>query len=344
LDRGKSIGLPAQQNPETVKFSTFLLVADVVFWLVVFGVSWQVLSRWWHRNGCRFRFSLRALLIATGILAVGAGWLSHHYRLWLRDQAFAQHPKVITYPGYCGPGWLQRLWPVEKLTIFWRTIGINLGHDFLTEEEARFVSSELRVMPHVLSIDAGAHIVLQTPDGTEIGAPLITPAHGFDAVALNSIEEVSIAPSDYVIIDEETLKVFGKLPRLRMLDVSSCMITDEGLLHLSDSQSLKSLDVSYTAITDAGVHNLRHLRKLKRLELSNTIVTDEACNTLAQLTSLVELELFECPNITDRGARRLLELPNLRGVGLPPNISEEVAEEINDIVLNRFNESIGLKP
>jgi len=68
------------------------------------------------------------------------------------------------------------------------------------------------------------------------------------------------------------LEYLRGLERLRMLNLSSCSLTDEGLVHLATLNRLEYLDLSYcNRLHDAGLKHLRSLTHLKTLNIDGCL-------------------------------------------------------------------------
>src|SRR5262245_10995466 len=116
----------------------------------------------------------------------------------------------------------------------------------------------------------------------------------------------------HVIADDATLEVFAELPALRRLELTSPTITNKGISSICKCESLRTLALWDTQIDDDGVALLTGLAELRTLDLhANDKITDSAIESILMLRGLEELDLDVCPRLTDRGFRRLTELPNL---------------------------------
>jgi hypothetical protein len=80
------------------------------------------------------------------------------------------------------------------------------------------------------------------------------------------------------VLTDQSLKVFGKMSRLRLLQIRSNHFTDLGAESLTSLQDLERLALSgdrdgQNEISDAGIAKLQSLKKLNVLDLNNTKVT-----------------------------------------------------------------------
>ena len=76
------------------------------------------------------------------------------------------------------------------------------------------------------------------------------------------------------------LKYLEGLRSLKVLDLSSCDLTDRGVAHLRGLTGLKVLDLKRTWVTDAGLVHLKGLINLQVLDLEETQVTDAGIREL----------------------------------------------------------------
>ncbi|HEY7326946.1 MAG TPA: M56 family metallopeptidase [Gemmataceae bacterium] len=161
-------------------------------------------------------------------------------------------------------------------------------------------------------------------------------------------------------IGDQALEVFARLPALQRLGLQGNALSDEGLRHLQGMKQLRGLwiGMSRMPITDAGIKHLagltmleqldlqranlsdegvaalKNLKNLRHLDISigrgpgDKQITDASVDTLTALTNLQVLMLLST-HITDRGAKRLSELPKLKMLWLhTSSISEQEREEL----------------
>jgi internalin A len=85
-------------------------------------------------------------------------------------------------------------------------------------------------------------------------------------------------------ISDESLRIFGAMPRLEGLSLQGNAFTDAGLAHLAKLNRLKELwiDLGDTDITDAGLEYLRGLKSLEGLAISDSHATPEGVAKLKQ--------------------------------------------------------------
>ncbi|TKY48051.1 F-box/LRR-repeat protein 14 [Spatholobus suberectus] len=105
------------------------------------------------------------------------------------------------------------------------------------------------------------------------------------------------------------------LTKLKSLNLDSCRIEDEGLVHLAGHQQLNCLELSDTEIGSNGLHYLSGLSSLEKLNLSFTMVNDSGLSKLCGLSSLKSLNL-DARQVTDAGLASLTSLTGLTELDL----------------------------
>lgn len=141
------------------------------------------------------------------------------------------------------------------------------------------------------SIDSPAARALK-----KLGAHLSLRKQGGTFVDLYHVKEVPTA-----------LKHVVELPDVRVVVLSSTLVTDDDLGQIKALESLEELSLNNTPITDAGVEQLAGLKKLKRLNLRETKIGDASIEHLGNLAKLEQLFLSDT-DISPAGLTRLKEL------------------------------------
>ena len=114
----------------------------------------------------------------------------------------------------------------------------------------------------------------------------------------------------YNLFTDEGMEGLAGLKELRRLFLRESLVTDEGLRHLQNVTSLEELDLSGARVGDKGIENLRGLRNLRRLNILGARATDVSMDTLAALSNLEVLNLYRT-QITNSGLAKLQGLKNL---------------------------------
>lgn len=116
-------------------------------------------------------------------------------------------------------------------------------------------------------------------------------------------------------IQDEDLRLVGRIRSLQALELSYTAITDEGLAHLDSLTSLTQIALNNTEITDKGLQALAVLPNLERLDLQQTRVTAVGLEALTACGNVEILMLDGCP-IGDDGLAVLKRFPDLYDLSL----------------------------
>ncbi len=201
---------------------------------------------WWQR----FRFSLRGLMIAIGILAVGAGWLVH--------RAHVQRDAVAAIERAGGEVMYDWQWrngrKLPNGRIRWPNWLVDrIGVDFFAD--VTYVN---------LGIRGSDELLVQ-----------VRPLHRLEYLRLARAWKVS----------DEGLANLKGLTALQWLSLDETKIGDAGLAHLKDLKQLQTLLLGLTKVTDAGLSHLKPLTRLKVLSLYFTSVSDHGGQDLQLRTA-----------------------------------------------------------
>jgi formylglycine-generating enzyme required for sulfatase activity/Leucine-rich repeat (LRR) protein len=141
------------------------------------------------------------------------------------------------------------------------------------------------------------------------------------------------------------LGICSKHGGLKELDLSGTLVTDAGLVGLSQLTNLERLGLEDTFVTSKGLFHLSKLTNLKGLDLRRTAVDDEGLAHLAGLVYLEELSVGEdllaghaAPNvmsspITDKGLGHLAAMGHLQTLRLNQSgINGRGFSELKDLV------------
>lgn len=105
-------------------------------------------------------------------------------------------------------------------------------------------------------------------------------------------------------ITDEGLRHVSNLHRLSCFRLPDAQISDDGLRHLSDLTEMELLDLGGNKITDAGIPSFLNLKKLDILILARTSVTDAGIQQFAALQGLRYLNV-QYTAVTKAGAEQL---------------------------------------
>ena len=198
---------------------------------------------WWHR----FRFSLRSLMIAIGILCGGLGWII--------NRAHVQRDAVAAIERAGGKVMYDREWiwkrnrPVPTGKSRWPNwLVVRTGIDYLSN--VTYVNLRYRGSDEILA---------------RIGR-----LHRLEYLSLGRIARHR-RPADAP----------DGLDRSPVVVVEDTQISDAGLVHLKNLKKLQTLSIGLTRVSDEGLPHLKMLTGLKGLSLYLTEVSDDAGGTPA---------------------------------------------------------------
>jgi hypothetical protein len=148
--------------------------------------------------------------------------------------------------------------------------------------------------------------------------------------------------SRFVMTDDTLKDITTKLPRLQVLDLSSCTLLDSSFEHfakMKDTNSLIELDLFRTNTFDSNLAHIAQLSgTLEKLSLVGTHVTNRGFVYVGELTKLKQLSL-QNTQIGDEGMKHLKNLTSLKVLSLKnTNVGDEGLEVIcNFRLLVRLN-------
>jgi hypothetical protein len=343
--------------PKRLSFSWLLLTADAILVVVVVYAAALVLQNHRRRRGAWLRFSLAELLSFVIALAVAIGWLANHRLQWRREQQaigpLAGDTSVTFEYAYCGPQWLERLWPdvycreVRTSSGSWTGLGENFGI-FCRATECRLgptsddtfrrLSDALGELDHVKTLT-----ISNIPMNQMFMALTIANPHSghnsfriLDPSRFERIESLSFSRID---MDEELLAQLATLPNLSRLQVWGTLpaAPNRGLDHVARCSHLEELRILVDNVTDEELAALRPLSRLKLLQLTSTQLTDAAANVLENFKSLEDLYLGRCTSMTDGRIRSLIDqLPELKTFTPPDTLLPRAGERIKRRNLDEF--------
>jgi hypothetical protein len=116
------------------------------------------------------------------------------------------------------------------------------------------------------------------------------------------------------------LEPVARLPRLEVLNLDKCHISDAGLAKLGSITRLRRLEFVFTDITDADLGKIEGLSQLEELDLCWAGVTDGGLAHLQTLTRLRTL-MLQGEGITDAGLDHLTGFAALRELYLPQGVT-----------------------
>ncbi len=324
---------------------TVLIAVAVVGGVLLLTALWAmaswVVARW--TRGRPFQFGLRSGLLLVLVAGLVCGWLGSaiEQARWLAE---IRKGILKAKGGNVGkssrtdaiPNWLTRL----------------LGSDFfvvVTEATAIDDNGLLQIARlsdlERLQIDGWGHYdpkaLVPSPQFSMEGLGRIESIAGLKFLSLygndlsskevaslrfpNTLEGLEVWSDE---VSDLAFASFGKLPRLRQLQVRALKlrsesqrhepaldVTDAGLEHLSGLVGLHILTLNETRVTDGGLAHLQGLGELRMLELTHANIQGSG---LGHLKALPKLEWLDISGNQINGdyLESLPDFPNLRHLGL----------------------------
>ena len=316
---------------DILHFSGSAIAADAALILGTF-LALIIWLRARSHSGWRWRYSLRALLLAVALSAMACGWAVRIRRSYSAEQRLGENlgsngSACIYASEYCGPEWLRRLVPERKLSWFYRAVRVRINYGY----EAWVDQDPIQCIVQALN---------DIPNATRLsihGLPKERDAEDFSR--LTTIKEVEFNEGNE--ISSALIAAVSRIPNLHVLDLSRCFEgSDVDWAPLANSKSLETLVLSNSCADDWTIKALTRLPRLSELNLNWTDVTDDSIASLCKIQSLVTLHLGHT-KITEEALRRLIELPNLRHLYLPSPVSNETIEMLEKKNINVHGERDG---
>ena len=156
---------------------------------------------------------------------------------------------------------------------------------------------------------------VQIPAGTKVKLKITTRGASFAALEALDSDDLHALDLSHCQITDASLVHLSKFSGLKVLELTSTNIGDDGLEAIGGLLGLESLGLSHSRITTRGLNNLKQLKLLREIWLSGTAVDDLGLKCFEKLNLLVQLGLSST-RITDAGLDYLAHLKNLLRVYL----------------------------
>ncbi len=130
--------------------------------------------------------------------------------------------------------------------------------------------------------------------------------------ALPNLHTLRIAEGD---VTDGGLAVLDRLPRLQLLEIKRCRLSDAALPHIAGLDNLRWLHLEEMPVTGAGLKALTPLGQLEVLLIPKTAIDDPGLEHLSQLVSLEWLDLSHT-SISGAGLSSLSSLSSLQWIKL----------------------------
>ena len=268
-----------------------------------------------------FRFRLRSLLLAVGLLAVSVVVAMKVLAAYEQQQCVARLDAVGAVVEYeLSPGWTvefnadpsKQRTRFIPLDFFYPVVSVDFAYLDVDDQELLSLASLTSITALDLTdadiTDVGLRIACQLPRleklnldgcGRLTNKELVRQLTKCGQLTSLTLERAS----------PQIIAAIAALPRLEELRIRSALSIEGGRV-LARLQGLRILEINGAEFEDTHVAELLALRTLKELYLSRTGITDAG---VRRLEVLVGLQLFVCVDtkVTDDGLNRLKDaIPN----------------------------------
>lgn len=287
------------------------------------------LRRWWQRTPVRW--SVRALMVAVLVAAVGLGWVVHRARVQ-RDAVAAIEKgggkafydwqlTTVTSPDFVdltpkpsgqprGPKWLAEwvgpdYFDTIKMVILFGPADPLMPHvgqlekleeiDFLPGRKEPGYGPSDDGMAYLKGLNQLKHIKLSVNTLKGIIGSKIT---GKGLESIKGAIKLQILELNGAPLNDQDLAPLRGFTNLRLLELGSPNITDAGLEHLVGLVEMRRLTLEGTRVTSNGIKSLQGMKRLNQLDLSMSQV--ESLENFRTLPSLTNLTLVKNP-VNDAG-------------------------------------------
>jgi hypothetical protein len=156
---------------------------------------------------------------------------------------------------------------------------------------------------------------VKVPSDAKLKLKISARGASLGALADLAADDLHALDFSYSPVTDASLSHLCHLSGLKVLELTSTSIGDNGVAFVSQLTNLQSLGLSHSRVTTEGLCHLKKLKKLREIWLSGTDVDDCGLASFEELHLLVQLGLTGT-KITDNGLNHLLNLHNLLRVYL----------------------------
>ena len=121
--------------------------------------------------------------------------------------------------------------------------------------------------------------------------------------------------TEHAYVDDEHLKLIGRISGLQRLDLGRAAITDAGLVEIARLKQLRYLNLWQTRVSDTGLRHLAKLLQMRELGLAYTGVAGLGLKHIAKMRHLKSLVL-NGTQVTGPELRHLAKLKRLQSLHL----------------------------
>ena len=266
-----------------------------------------------------FSRSLKLLLAAALLLAVGAGWAVARSRVAKKQKSAVARIRDSTFGG----------------VVLYDYQMDSSGHEIPNAEAPgpRFLRNWLGMdfFSHaVYAATCSEHLkdVTDLPDLIYVRLCTVGLKEDSDLDCLRKLKNVRSIDLSYGGFTDSALAFLRDFNQIRQLDLShSEWIGDGGMQFIEPLADLRELRLGETRITNKGLAHLTRCAHLRKLNLEGDAITDEGIGSIRLLSELEELDL-SCTEVTDAGFVQIGSLRNLRVLATSCNVSDSALKHI----------------
>ena len=142
---------------------------------------------------------------------------------------------------------------------------------------------------------------------------------------IDDIEQLSSHPAIKVVrfggdsetrIDDDTMIIVGRLPKLKVLAIDNQNVTAAGLQSIANPAQIVELYAANTSIDDAVAGSIAAMTNLRKVRLAGTQIGAETLAALAQLPELTTIDISGCPGVTDDAIKPLANAAKLQSLNV----------------------------
>jgi hypothetical protein len=262
-----------------------------------------------------FRFSLRALLVTTAVVAILCFMPVYFVRPYLgqlRAIAILEKAGVGYQTTSDAPAWLQRLVGPKNCRIVTSVQGFQQSNldDSLLENLSGSAHIRELFIGNSLITDKGLDHIQGMSNVVVLDLPGNSRVSNACFVHLPAMKQLKWIDASDVPVKDEGLAFLSTLTQLDQIELNRSKITDNGLEHLGALTGLRRLILDKNPITNSGLKELDPLTNLEILSLNKTEITDDGLVSFGKFKKLRVLRLSGT-KITDAGLQHLAGLKSL---------------------------------
>jgi hypothetical protein len=156
---------------------------------------------------------------------------------------------------------------------------------------------------------------LKVPENLKVKLKISTREASLSALETLAENDLHALDLSHSKVTDASLGHLSRLSGLKVLELASTCIGDDGLSAVSALSNLQSLGLSHSRIASSGLAHLKGLKMLREIWFSDTAVDDSGLQFFEEMPLLVQLGMSST-RVTDQGLSHLAGLKNLLRVYL----------------------------